>query len=358
MPSFASHPRTITDIAEEFSSAVCYLNTATMGLPSLATVRVLEETMRRWQSGVAQGSDFDEPIQRARELYANLVNTDAGSVAIGSQASALAGLIAANLDDTAEVLVALSDFTSVSYPFLAQQSRGVQVRTAPLAELVDEVHDSTTLVAVSAVQSANGAIADLAALRARCTEVGARILLDLTQASGWFEVCAADYAYTICSAYKWLMGQRGGAFLTVSPECRDSLIPHSAGWFAGQNPWSSVYADTLELADDARRFDVSPAWHSWASLVPSLELVTALGRPVIEEHSVGLANACADRLGLPRPGGPILSVPISGDISPVLERAEITAAIRAGALRLSFYIYNNENDVDRAVEAIAAYVVR
>lgn len=184
MPSFASDTRTITDIAKEFSSAVCYLNTATMGLPSLATVRVLEETMRRWQSGVAQGSDFDEPVQRARELYADLVNADAGSVAIGSQASALAGLIAANLDDTAEVLVALSDFTSVSYPFFAQQSRGVQVRTAPLAELVAQVHDSTTLVAVSAVQSANGAIADLAALRARCRRSGRSYLARSYAGSG------------------------------------------------------------------------------------------------------------------------------------------------------------------------------
>lgn len=329
-----------------------------MGLPSRSTVRELEVALHRWQSGVAQASDFDRPVQRARELYANLVNTDAESVAIGSQASALAGLIAANLEDTAEVLVARDDFTSVSYPFFAQQARGVLVRSAPLAQLVAHVRESTTLVAVSAAQSANGAIADLAGLRARCAEVGARILLDLTQAAGWFEVCATDYAYTICSAYKWLMGQRGGAFLTVAPEHRDELIAHSAGWFAGQNPWASVYSNVLELAHDARRFDVSPAWHSWASLVPSLELITALGRLTIEEHSTGLARACAQGLGLRPPDGPILSVPISGDISEVLKQAKITAAIRAGALRLSFYIYNSPSDVDKAINAILPYIVR
>jgi hypothetical protein len=38
----------------------------------------------------------------------------------------------------------------------------------------------------------------------------------------------------------------------------DGLTPHYAGWYAGDDPWSSVYGGPLRLASDARRFDVSP----------------------------------------------------------------------------------------------------
>ena len=34
----------------------------------------------------------------------------------------------------------------------------------------------------------------------------------------------------------------------------------TAGWYAGQHPWESIYGTPLRLAEDARRFDVSPAW--------------------------------------------------------------------------------------------------
>ena len=53
-------------------------------------------------------------------------------VAIGPAASTFLGLVAASLPDTAEVVVAEEDFTALLFPFLAQASRGVTVRPVPL----------------------------------------------------------------------------------------------------------------------------------------------------------------------------------------------------------------------------------
>ena len=66
-------------------------------------------------------------------------------------------------------------------------------------------------------------------------------------------------AYTACGGYKWLLSPRGTAYFTINPTLIDDLTPHYAGWYAGDDPWSSVYGGPLRLAGDARRSDVSLA---------------------------------------------------------------------------------------------------
>lgn len=114
-----------------------------------------------------------------------------GWVAVGHQASPFVGLVAAAVPDGAEVLVAAGEFTSVTFPFLAQTGRGVTVREVPLTALADEVRESTYLVAVAAVQSADGSLSDLDAVAEAAARSGTRTLVDLTQAAGWLPVDAA-----------------------------------------------------------------------------------------------------------------------------------------------------------------------
>jgi selenocysteine lyase/cysteine desulfurase len=80
--------------------------------------------------------------------------------------SVFAGLIAANLPDGSGVLTATGDFTSILFPFYARAGRGIRGREVPLDRIAECVTSRTTLVAVSAVQSANGRVADLDALHA------------------------------------------------------------------------------------------------------------------------------------------------------------------------------------------------
>ena len=94
-------------------------------------------------------------------------------VAVESQVSVFAGLIAANLPGGSEVLTATGDFTSILFPFYAQSGRGIRVREVPLDRIAECVTSRTTLVAVSAVQSAGGRVADLDALHAASGATGA-----------------------------------------------------------------------------------------------------------------------------------------------------------------------------------------
>ena len=94
---------------------------------------------------------------------------------------------------------------SILFPFHAQSGRGIRVREVPLDRIAECVTSRTTLVAVSAVQSADGRVADLDALHAASRATGARVLLDTTQAVGWLPVNASRFAYTACGGYKWLL---------------------------------------------------------------------------------------------------------------------------------------------------------
>jgi selenocysteine lyase/cysteine desulfurase len=94
---------------------------------------------------------------------------------------------------------------SILFPFHAQSGRGIRVREVPLDRIAECVTSRTTLVAVSAVQSTDGRVADLDALHAASRATGARVLLDTTQAVGWLPVDASRFAYTACGGYKWLL---------------------------------------------------------------------------------------------------------------------------------------------------------
>ena len=223
----------------EFDAEVTYLNTATFGLPPRRSWLALQHALAGWRAGTADPVAYDAPLAAARSSYARLVGVDPSAVAVGSQVSVFAGIIAANLPDGSEVLTATGDFTSILFPFLAQSGRGVQVRAVPLEQIADAVTPHTTLVSVSAVQSANGRVIDLDALHAATKATGTRVLLDTTQAVGWLPVDAARFAYTACGGYKWLLSPRGTAYFTIRPELMDELVPHTAGWYAGESPWSS-----------------------------------------------------------------------------------------------------------------------
>jgi selenocysteine lyase/cysteine desulfurase len=340
----------------EFAPELVYLNTASLGLPPRRGLQALQAALRQWQAGTASPPDYDLPLEAARTSYAGLVGVDPSRVAVGSQVSQFAGLVAANLPAGSEVLVADGEFTSIVFPFLAQAGRGVQVRQVRLERLAEAVSARTTLVAVSAVQSADGRLADLDALVTACASTGTRILLDTTQAVGWLPIDASRFAYTTGGGYKWLLGARGTCFFTVAPELADDLIPHSAGWYAGGERWNSLYGGPLRLAGDARRFDLSPAWHSWVAQAPALDLLTEIGPAVLHTHTLALANRFRAAVDLPPGDSAIVSVAADSSAAERLERARVVGSVRAGRLRLAFHLYNTFVDVDQTAAAVAGHV--
>ena len=338
---------------KEFEPAGIYVNTASIGLPPRRVGNALAEAIDTWQSGRAEAAGYDEVVERARRRFAGLVGTTPDRVAIGNQVSTFTALVAAALHDGARVLAAEEDFTSVLFPFMAHADRGVQVRTVPLAGLIDTIGPGVDLVAVSAVQSADGRLVPggLEALAAAAARHGCLTYLDATQAVGWLPFHADAFDFVSCAAYKWLLSPRGTAFGVVRPDRLAMLRPLYAGWYAGDDPWTSIYSPPLRLAKDARRLDISPAWLSWVGTVPALDLLAEVGIAAIHRHDVALANALRERLGLGPSDSAVMTVAAEGGLER-LRAAGIRASVRAGSVRLSFHLHNTEADVDAVARAL------
>ena len=212
--------------------------------------------------------------------------------------------------------------------------------------------ESTDVVAFSAVQMATGEVADIDAIAAAAEAHGALTVCDATQACGWLPIDATRLDVVTAAAYKWLMSPRGTCFMSVRPDLRDALVPHSAGWYAGDDPHASYFGPPLRLAKDARRLDTSPAWFSWVGTQPTLELVEQIGVEAIHEHDLALANRFRAGLGL-EPGNSAIVMSDAPDAAEVLEAAGIMAAVRGGRLRTSWHVYNTAADVDATLEALA-----
>lgn len=332
-----------------------YLNAATLGLPTRDVVGVLRRAVDQWAAGRADAVAYDDDVARCRDLYAGLVQVPTSWVATGAQVSAMVALVAAALPDGAEVLAVEGDFTSVLFPFLVHRDRGVSVRTVPLTGLADAVGPSTSLVAFSMAQSADGRVADAAAVCEAASRHGALTLCDLTQAVGWMPCAAGLFDVTTCSAYKWLCHPRGTAYLTVRPEVMDRLRPAQAGWYAGESRWDSCYGVDMQLAADARRYDVSPAWLCWAAAVPAMELFAAVDPEQVRAHDVGLADALLDRLGEPPRGQAVVSLPDpDGALRSALTARGAAVAGRAGRVRVGFHLWNDEDDVSLAAAVLGS----
>jgi selenocysteine lyase/cysteine desulfurase len=338
---------------KEFEPTGVYLNTASIGLPPRRAVEALNEAVETWRTGRAEAAGYDELVNRARQRFASLVGTTSERVAIGNQVSTFTALVATALSDGARVLVAEEDFASVLFPFFAHADRGIRVQAVPLAGLVDAIGPGVDLVAVSAVQSADGRLVPggLEALASAAAHHGCLTYVDATQAVGWLPFRADRFDFVSCAAYKWLLSPRGTAFGVIRPERLSMLRPLYAGWYAGDDPWTSIYGPPFRLAKDARRLDISPAWLSWAGTVPALDLLAEVGIAAIYGHDLALANALRGRLGLPPGDSAIVTVAAEGELER-LRAAGIKASVRAGAVRLSFHLHNSEADVDAVARAL------
>jgi selenocysteine lyase/cysteine desulfurase len=330
-----------------------YLNTASYGLPPRPAWDALQAALDDWRAGRTSWEPWAESVGRARAAFARLVSADPAYVATAATVSQLTGLVAEAVPPGTTVLAPDIEFTSNLFPWLTQADRGVEVRTVPADRLAESVDERTGLVAFSAVQSATGEVADIAAIAKAARAYGALTVLDATQAVGWLPLDARQVDVLTVSAYKWLMSPRGSAFMVIAPALLDTLRPIGAGWFAGEDVPASYYGPPLRLAADARRFDQSPAWHCWVGTAAALGVVEQIGVDLIHSHDVALANRFRAGLGLSTSDSAIVSVS-SPDAAARLAAAGIRAAARAGSLRASFHVYNTESDVDLALDALLA----
>lgn len=329
-----------------------YLDTATYGLPPQSTIDALEGALRGWREW-EDWHNWERDGERCRELFSRIIGARPEHIALVPAVSAAAGIVAASLPAGRgdNVVCYENEFQSTLFPWLSLEARGVEVRLRPLESLGDAVDGRTKLVAVSTVQSADGRVVDLDALR----DTRAPLFLDATQSAGALPVNLPDVDYLVAAGYKWLLCPRGLGFFYIKPDRLLDIEPWLAGWKSLDDMGGRYYGLPKDLTRTARRLDTSLPWLLAAGSRASLGLIERLGVEQIALHVQSLAERFSAGLGLEHTGSAIVQVE-RPDAEPAARRlmaAGIKCSVRAGALRFAFHFYNQQADVDRALEFLA-----
>jgi selenocysteine lyase/cysteine desulfurase len=355
-----SHPRTLFDPAP----GLVYLDAATYGLPPRPSVEALSRALGRWQSGEANWvEEWDRKGEACRRHFAALIGGDVAEIALVPTASAGVGLVAASLPAGIEVVVPDDEFTSVLYPLLvAEETRGIRVRRVAFQGLAEAIGSDTGMVAFSLTRSQDGETAALADIVAAARRHGAELLIDATHAIPFVPVqpWIGEIDYLVCHGYKHLLCPRGVGFLHLRRERWGRIAPWFANWRTGAMLYGHSYGGTLgDLAGDARRFDVSIAWHAWAGAEPSLALLVEWQASGVLDDVKGLARRLAAGVGRPEPSASIVSLRVEDaeGAERALAETGVRCAARGGNIRLSPHVYNTKADIDRAVEALQHFII-
>jgi selenocysteine lyase/cysteine desulfurase len=327
---------------------------------------------------------FEEIPRRLREALGRLIGVAAAEIILANSASYGLHLLANGIPwrDGDEVVVVEGDFPANFLPWLGLRSRGVRVRWArPCSgtiwaeELAPLFGPGTKLFCASWVHSFTGYAADLEAIGQCCRLAGVRFVLNASQALGARPLDIASThvdAVTSCGS-KWLCGPYATGFCWVRPEWLESLECHQAYWLAAQSAIGLAQGSNvgLQVPREPRAYDVfgTANFLNFMPWTAAVEYLLDCGIEMIQRHDeslVSLLVAGLEERGYalisPRAGAARSTVVVASHrhsernpgIYESLRDQGVDIALRRGNLRFSPHLYNTTEEIDQALDALAA----
>jgi selenocysteine lyase/cysteine desulfurase len=362
-----------------------YFNNASTGPLPARTVATLDEwsRLRTIPTRISQELQFGT-LARGRELVAALIGADPSEIALATNTSFGINLAAFSLplERGDVVLSPAGEFPANVYPWMAlAERRGLAHRMVDCERgvlTVDRLRheldadERVRVVAVSWVQFASGVAVDLRALGALCRERGVFFVVDAIQGVGPLRLDLRDTHVDIlsCGAQKWLLSPWGSGFVYVRRALVERLEPHDVSWLAvrDSDDFSRLTNYDLTWRRDARRFEmITLPYQDFAGMVSSLELLASLGADDVVAHTRRLARmmlewaADRDDVEIVTPSDPAYHAGIvslrpraPAKASAALSGANVAHSLREGAIRLSPYFYNTEDEVERVLARLSS----
>jgi selenocysteine lyase/cysteine desulfurase len=341
---------------------------------------------------------LDRTGHAARTEIAQLIGARPSDVAlVESTTQGLEILVAAiPLRRGDKVLVGETEFLGLAVPWLPKRDAdGITIEVVPsrggrllVEDFAHAIDGRTRLILLSSVQWTSGFRVDLPAFSELARTRNVLLLVDAIQQLGAirFDVSQTPVDFVVCGGHKWLNAPVGRGFLYIAPSALDKLLPPPRGYLNAVTPpegWASYFATpTIPAVRDytfmtgARAYAIggTSSYPGNVVLGASVGLFNAIGPDAIQRHVFDLTELLMERLRCA--GATIVTVPErehrSGIVSFTLgDGAErdrelllrlwdlrivvsqrYTAGI--GGLRASVHLFNNEEDVSRLAEAVAA----
>lgn len=344
---------------------LAYLNAGTDGpLPARAVRAVAQELARECEDGRSQAhfQRHQELTGELRSAYARALGCEASDVALTTCTSEgiaqTIGGLPFQPDD--EILTSDEEHPGLLGALIAaRELHGVSIREVPLPAIAEALGARTRLVACSHVGWMSGLLAP-----PELAQVEVPVLLDGAQGVGALDT---EVRALGCDAYagagqKWLCGPDGTGMLYVSPSLRERLRVSRRGYANLADANAGLQAG---LHEDARRLDsLSLSAEALACALAAIGVLETAGWRAVHERALSLAARLAGLLAergrelAPRGNTTLVSFTSSdppAERAQLAERGVILRNIPARPwLRASVGAWNDEDDLDRLLEALAA----
>ena len=358
-----------------------YLNCAYQGVfPLTAAARAHEAIELKCHPERMDPAEYFDLPKRVRNHLAGIIGSDESEIALTSGATQGIGVVAAglHLGPGDEVIVAGSNFPSNLFTWLHMRRRGVRVRVlrngaGPLRadDVARAFTSNTKLLALDWVNYSTGRRIDLAALGELAHQRGALFVVDGTQGVGALELNVRELPVDVLAvaAYKWLLGPYGTGFVYVRDELLDRLDLTVVNWLSvdGAHDFDALPVENFVLPGAARIFDVPETANflNLSALEASLEFVRGVGAGAVTQHCMDLLDFAAEGLksrgyrvsndDRPELPSPILAFQCASDettdrLYESLKTHHVEVSLRHHRVRISPYLYNNKEDINRLLD--------
>ena len=322
--------------------------------------------------------------KRLRSRLASRIGASGDDVAMMMNTSTVMSILALSLrgvhGDDFSVVSMQDEFPSTTVPFEYQGVRMKYVKPSSarysVQSVLDELDSATIAVVTSFVQYSTGFRQDLASLGRELKKRGVLLIVNGTQGFPLFEidVRAMNIDAMSASLNKWGFTGHTGAMFYTSQDFRDRYPTPIAGWLSVDTRGGSLIhtakGEPFVLHKTAERYMFgSMSFESINPLETSFDYLEKIGFENIRARIFELGDLLIEGLrGLDIP----IVTPVGqtsersaivtfsmGDLGDeccrFLEERKIYTSPRAGNIRTSLNIFNDESDVKKIIEALKEF---
>lgn len=371
----------------EFEGAT-YLNLAGQAPLPKVTIKAVQAALelKKFPHEKPESAFFEVP-NRVRGNLARLIGAKPEEIALttGASAGVTAVAYALSWKPGDEVITSKVEFPLQYACWKPMEEReGIKVKiVSPQAkfltadDLIAALTPRTRIVSISHVRFDDGSLLDVPLLADACHKQGALLLLDVSQSCGAvpMDVTKLGADFLVGAGYKWLLGAFGSGFFWVKSAHLSMARPSPFYWMAvaGSDNFAKLDFANPRPTESAKRWD-TPEWASHfnfnlAALDASVEFVLRAGPKTVAAHNHFLIDSLLARLPMDRciaasplesnQRGPygcfVARTPEkTAELYAKLRRENVFVSLRESKIRVSPYLFNTIQDVDRLISVITA----
>ena len=375
-PIFSTHPN------------FCYLDSAaTSQKPQVVINRIkkfYEEENANIHRGIYQLSEkATELYETAREKVASFLGAKNYDIIFVRNATEGINLVANVFQESGSILLTELEHHANIIPWQLQKRKIETVdlnknQTLNLENLLIKLKAKPALLGITHISNAIGTINPAKEIIEKAHQAGTKVLLDGSQSVPHMSVNLDDLNpdFFVFTGHK-MLGPTGIGVVAIKKEIAENLPPYQGG---GDMIQEVNFEKSTYLPSPARFEAGTPNIAGAIALQTAIEYLEDIGMEKVREHEKNLFQKCWDALkqkeGLtlfgpedPEKHAGIISFTLDyahpHDIAQIFDSEKI--AIRAGhhccqplmnslnipaTARISFYLYNNESDIERILKAI------